>query len=316
MRCLLYTDPHFSQYSSIVRKRDNPYSLRLKNEIESISWAEEQADKYNCDKIICLGDFFDRADLNAEEITALQDITWSSKPHYFLVGNHEMGINDLSFSSAHLLKMIPDVQVIDKPDMICGFGYELIFLPYMLESNRKTISEYVNKVTSDFYRNTMITQEVKNRIILSHNDISGIRYGQIISKIGFDIKDIEDNCSLYINGHLHNQQQVSDKIFNLGNLTGQNFSEDAEKYNHCIGILDTATMKLDLIVNPYALNFYKLEMVEDYSYIKLKDKLETFSNAIVSLKIPQSKITEVKELLSTLTNIVEYRLISVNDVSD
>lgn len=44
--------------------------------------------------------------------------------------------------------------------------------------------------------------------------------GQFISKAGFDINDIEDNCDLFINGHLHNGSKITDKIFNVGNLTG------------------------------------------------------------------------------------------------
>ena len=52
----------------------------------------------------------------------------------------------------------------------------------------------------------MTTCEVKNRIILSHNDLAGLQLGKYISKTGFDINDIDKNCALFINGHLHNQE--------------------------------------------------------------------------------------------------------------
>ena len=44
-------------------------------------------------------------------------------------------------------------------------------------------------------------------------------------------------------------------------LQNSKYLEDAEKYSHTIGILDLNTMKLDLINNPYAFNFYKFEIL-------------------------------------------------------
>ena len=37
MKVLLYTDNHFSQYSSILRNRGERYSIRLENQIKSIN---------------------------------------------------------------------------------------------------------------------------------------------------------------------------------------------------------------------------------------------------------------------------------------
>ena len=71
MKILIVGDVHWSTYSSIVRSRGKKYSTRLENLINSVNWAERIADEENCDRIIYLGDFFDKADLTAEEITAL-----------------------------------------------------------------------------------------------------------------------------------------------------------------------------------------------------------------------------------------------------
>lgn len=107
MRILIYTDNHFSQYSSIVRSRGEEYSTRLENQIQSINWVESLAKEKGCDAIVHLGDFFDKPDLSSEEITAFKDINWAAKPHYFLVGNHEMGRNDLVYNSAEILNVAP-----------------------------------------------------------------------------------------------------------------------------------------------------------------------------------------------------------------
>ena len=68
-KALIYSDCHFSQYSSIIRSRGEKYSTRLHNLINSISWAEKLADSENCDEVFCLGETFD---LNKEKLTSLE----------------------------------------------------------------------------------------------------------------------------------------------------------------------------------------------------------------------------------------------------
>ena len=70
------------------------------------------------------------------------------------------------------------------------------------------------------------TQEIKYNIIVSHNDIK-MQYGMFESKEGFELDDINTNGQWFFNGHLHNCGKLGDRAYNLGNVTGQNFSEDA-----------------------------------------------------------------------------------------
>ena len=250
MKYFIFADPHWSSYSSIVRSRGEIYSTRLENLIKTINWIELEAQKQNCDAIICLGDFFDKSELNSEEITALQEIKWANMRHYMLVGNHEMGRNDLEISSAHLFALIPNVAVIDIPYMYNEQNNtSIMFLPYVLENNRKPLKEYFDGM-----------EHCENRIIFSHNDIAGIQLGNFVSTSGFSIKEIEENCNLFINGHLHNDTEIGNKIINVGNITGQNFSEDAFAHTHKALILDTDEKSLIPVVNPHAMNFYKLDL--------------------------------------------------------
>lgn len=311
-KILVFTDNHFAQYSSIVRNRGDKYSVRLENQIKSLNWITELAEERGCKMIICAGDFFDKSELNAEELTALQDTKWSTSiPYYFIVGNHEMGMNDLSTSSAHLLKMVPNARVIDKPYIDSGFGYELIMLPYVLESNRKPLKDYIDELENDYWQNMWTTQEVKHRVIISHNDISGIRYGQYESKIGFNIEEVNNCCDLYINGHLHNQQQINKKILNLGNLTGQNFSEDAEKFSHCAAIVDLENLNVELIDNPYALNFYKFDILSRDDFSNL-DKCK--EGAVLSIKTYQPLLADLKIAVAENKNIVSSRFITLPEL--
>lgn len=301
MRILLYTDNHFCTNSSIIRKNGEKYSIRLENQIKSVNWAEQLGIEKKCDMVIHLGDFFDKSELTAQELTALKEIKWNDLPHYFLVGNHEMGSADLQYNSLNALSKIG--RIINEPYYMSGFGYRIIFLPYILETNRKPLQYYIDSAIGDSWE----TQEVKNTIILSHNDISGLQYGQYISKQGFGVQEIYDSCNLFVNGHLHNQTQINDKMLNLGNLTGQNFSEDAFKYSHCVAILDTDTLKIDLINNPYAFNFYKLN-VNDEKDLDVFNKL--VAPTIITVSTPIDLVDKVKECISNFNNtIIESRVV-------
>ena len=297
MKIGIIGDVHWSKYSSIVRTRGKKYSERLENCIKSINWAEEITQ--GCDKIIYVGDFFDSSELNSEELTALKELVWNDSPHIFLVGNHELGLNDLSFSSAHLFDFRGGRVTIDKPCCTCFGNTEICYLPYIV-NNSGNIEDYLTK-PSDNYK----------RIIFSHNDIAGIQLGKYVSQSGFSIENIEANCDLFINGHLHNGNIIGDKIINIGNLTGQNFNENAFNYSHHIGILDTDTLTYELYDNPYAFNFYKLDTtVTPVDLTKLK------SNSVLTIKVSEENYDHYKTQVTNCDNIITSRFIIVSSNSD
>lgn len=303
---LFYTDPHWSQYSSIVRKRGVKYSQRLENLIVSINWAENLSKQLNCDMVICLGDFFDSPVLNSEELTALQELTWNtSVPHFFLVGNHESGLSSLQFNSTKAIER-EGFTIVDKPQrLVLDSKSSLYFLPYIIEENRKTLKKYMEELTED--------NPTSNNIILSHNDILGIRYGKFESKEGFDLKEIEQHASLYLNGHLHNGTFLNSKetILNLGNLTGQNFGEDAFKYGHYAATLNTDTMKLNFHDNPHAFNFHHVDVTNPNDLNKITN-LKT--NAVVTFRCKEEMLEQLKKAIPNFINIIEYKIVAYRDI--
>ena len=306
MKVLICGDVHYNQYTSIVRKRGDYYSSRLENLLWSINWVERTAHEQNAEKIIYLGDFFDRADLNAEEITAFRDIQWAKDiDHYFLIGNHETASHTLEYSSSHLLSSLElKFHVIDKPYYESGFGYRFIYLPYIFEKDRKPIKEYEKELLEGMIE----TQELKRTYIFSHNDIEGIQYGLFESKDGFEKQDILNNCDLFINGHIHNRGWVADsRILNVGNLTGQNFNEDALKYKHGVDILNTDTQSMEFIENPYALNFIKLDLIDS------KSNIPELNHLVLSVKCNKNSIDEIRNKLDSCKNIDCYKLIVASD---
>lgn len=298
MKILVFGDCHWSTYSSILRKRGLNYSVRLHNLIDSINWVEEQAIENHVDAVVGLGDFFDKETLNSEEITALKEIMWSDKEHYFLIGNHEMGRNDLFYSSTKIFDKY-NFHVIDAPiaKIFCKTLSTIAFIPYTLNPNYDILNNIYNSCSSG-----------EKIIIFSHNDIAGIQLGQFVSKSGFEIKDIEENCDLFINGHLHNGTKITDKIINLGNLTGQNFSEDAHIYKHNIMILDPATLEYKLIENPYAINFYKIDAINSTPI------LSNFKNAVITLKCYEKDAEYWENEIKKCPNIIESRVLIEREI--
>lgn len=274
MKVFVVGDVHWSQNSSVVRGMGRKYSVRLENLIESVSWAEEEAVRSGAGEMVYLGDFFDRPELNSMEITALREVRWNRLPHKVLVGNHDASVASLEYNSANVLSGI-GFDVIDKP-VSYRDGGGVMYLPYIPEADRKPLGDYIYEGT---------------RVIFSHNDIKGIRFGPCVSPVGFPIGDIEALGVLFVNGHLHNHCEVSKNVVDLGNLTGQNFSEDARAYPHVAMLLDLDTLEYEYRENPHALNFYKLEYPKDFP-IGLKP------NAVVSVKARRKDAEALKGILS------------------
>lgn len=299
MKICIYSDPHWSMTSSIFTQQGVKFSRRLENLLDSMNWVGQLAKSKNCDRIICAGDFFHKDTLNAEEITALKQINWTDIPKQFLLGNHELMKENQNMHSLNTIYGIGEI--IDSPKIEYIGNTNLIFVPYIDEDNKVPLRDIISQLSPNQYSKT---------IIISHNDIKGIRYGKYVSEMGFGIDEIESCCDLYFNGHLHNGAKVTNKIINIGNLTGQNFTEDGFKYKHGAYILDTDTLEYEFYENEKAVNFYKvfIDKVED---INIVDRLPIRS--IAKFYVKESLVTDLKTKLKDAFNLITYQLIVVPD---
>ena len=294
-------DIHWSTYSSILRKRGRKYSQRLNGLIKSVNWFENLSKKNKCDGEIFLGDTLDRPDLNAEEITALQDVKWNTIPKYFIVGNHESNINTLEYSSTKFFESI-DASVVSSTKKIeINDVFDFYLIPYITSDKIIKLKKYIDEESD------------KKKIVFAHQDIAGIQYGRFTSQSGFEVDDILDNCELFFDGHLHNAQVIRDKIYIAGILTGQNFNEDALKSKHYAYILtinDDGSASVESFVNPEAFNFYKLRF-ETSKDLKILDTLDSHSvvSAVCEEKLNNKLIKKIKEN----KNIVESRVVLFYD---
>ena len=297
MKVLIFSDVHWSAVSSLVTKYGKNYTVRLEHLISSMNWVNKLAVEQGCTCMICGGDMMDKSQCSDIELTALREINWNSLPCYFLCGNHESSVADLKFSSVKALESKHHF-IISSPQVLTINNINICFLPYIVESDRKPILEY--------FKNS----EDRN-ILISHNDIAGINYGVVESKIGFSIQELSNNFKLILNGHLHNSSWVANNILNIGSLTANNFTNDSKKYSYGCWILDTETYKLTFFENPYAFNFYKIDILEETDLEKLANLKQ---NAVISLKCLDSLVAKTKKIIDKNKNIIETRLVTVKPI--
>ena len=71
---------------------------------------------------------------------------------------------------------------------------------------------------------------------------------------------------------------INDKLILVGILSGQNFNEDASKFEHRVYILtiDDDKISIESFINPEAINFYKLR-IDKESDLKILDNLKNNS---------------------------------------
>lgn len=298
MRIAVCGDVHWSTISSIIRQRGNEYSERLENLITSVNWFENISKEYGCDLNIYLGDFFDRPDLNSQEISALTELKWNNNNKIFIVGNHEANLSSLDYSSTKVFNNInvQGVEIIDKVQTrSINDKLEFVFIPYTLFNESCDVSKFLNN-------------NGKKKIIFSHNDLSDIKYGKFITTTGISADSILNNrdCLFFINGHLHNHLVIDNKIIMPGNLTGQNFNEDALRFKHLIYIFDISDNEISYneIENPYGFKFYKLE-VNDKSDLDKLDILNKLS--VVSIACTKELYFTVEDKLKNL-GVKNYKL--------
>lgn len=287
MKIGLYADPHFSQNSGVLVGREGIYTKRLSNLVKSFKWMNKFFKEQGCSEIVCLGDLTDRPDLTAEEITALSEC--GIEDHTLIVGNHCRSDKSGEVSTLSLFKksfFSPTVWEIG-----CS---RILILPY-------------NSTVSD------LNSFGKVDIILSHNDLKGYDFGNHISTEGYDIQDILDNCQLFVNGHLHNGGWlIENRIVNLGQLTGINFSSCGGQWEPSVGIYDTETKTLTIHENPEALRFKK---VEKSTLTSLKNYIESLSDNphVVQVKVPEKISSSARKLLNQYDKVVASRILVVKD---
>lgn len=300
MKILIFSDVHWSATTSIVVARGERFSKRLQYLQKTLQWVNAVAKQNCCEAMVCAGDFFDKSSCSDQEITALKEIQWLSDiPYYFIVGNHESSVNSLEYSVTNALAT-NNIYIIDKPQSNQFDDCTLHFLPYVSQPDRRPLSEYLVKPTVSV-----------PQIVFSHNDIAGINYGGFISTAGFSCEQIQANCDIFLNGHLHNSQAISKKILNLGSVSAHNFTNDSARYAYGVWLLDTSAKALTFFENPHSLNFYKIQLHNQSDLAQLHNLKQ---QAVLSIKCTEELLSRARKLVMAKPNILQTRFTTVKQL--
>lgn len=269
----------------------------------------------NCEKVVCLGDMTDKPILTAEEISAMSRFVDCSND-IMIVGNHCR-----SDKSGKLNTLRSTFNfVISEPTIIkTSDNIHILLLPY--NSTVCNLSE-------------IIREQGPVDIILSHNNIKGYTLGGHIITSGYDLQDITNNCKLFINGHLHNGGWViKNKVINLGQLSGMNFSSCGGEWEPSVGILDTSTLEITIYENPVAYRFKKVQfstLVELKNYLdnlpskvnmyKFNNEVSEFAEYddnrceyVLQIKVPEKIAESSRKLISQYSQVISSRILTIHD---
>ena len=243
-----FTDPHFSLTSSILNMRSGyEYSARLDLLIKSFEFMYKEFRNREVEAIICGGDLMDSDIIKSEEGSALSKaLSYNTDiPEYFLLGNHEKKDDAGRFNSIALLSNFSHRRIIDKPTRLDIGGIKISFLPYNKEIDN--CYEEIEKIPAD--------------LLVSHMNFNGMNIGKsFVFDDGIDMDRILNNFKLVINGHIHNADKYADgRIYNIGSLFGTGFGDDYHFNYPGMVILDTETLELEHIDNPYAVTFHVIK---------------------------------------------------------
>lgn len=299
MKILLYTDPHISTNSSIVTGKmdgqEHPrYSARLDKCISTFNWINKIATDNKVDQIICLGDLVDQSKLSAEELSAIGESHIES--HTILIGNHDVSSLDGYFNSCNLYG-----RAIISPQVIKYDDFNLVYLPWSKEI--VDLNRLCEGLSPD------------RTIILSHNDLKGIYYGNYMSQYGYDIRDILQNCNLFINGHLHVGKWIQkNRIMNLGTITGLNFNNVGGWTGFAL-MIDTSNNKFKLtwFENPYAFIFYDSKIT---SRLQLSDFMRSLDKTrfnVIQLRVPKNLVDVTRDTVERNKSICFSRILTLHE---
>lgn len=294
MKIGIYADPHFSQTSSIIVGKQGEFTGRLDNLIKSFKWMNKFFKDNDCKIVFCLGDMTDKPVLTAEEITAMSRC--GIEDHHLIVGNHCRSDQSGEMNSLSIFnKVYYKPRIVEIPSEVNPFPTKILILPY--SSTPYDLTEFADKVD----------------IILSHNDIKGYDYGSHVSTSGYDLHDIMERCTLFINGHLHNGGWlVKDRIMNLGQLSGMNFSSCGGEWEPSVGILDTDKVRIDIYENPEAYRFKKIEV---RTLPQLKGYLSNLPQGhyVIQAKVPEKIVQSSRKVLDQCDMVVASRLLTIHE---
>ena len=259
--------------------------------VDTFRWMYDVFKDNNVSCIVNCGDLFDSYRLKAEEISAMAEaLSYNTGiPEFHVLGNHEILDKRRDFYATALLDNYSNIEVINTPTKT---DMGISFLPYMSWEDARDAIPFI-----------------KNRILFSHVDIEGSRVTpQYLLDSGVESCYLSECFNLVINGHIHGYQKLRDNVYNIGATASLSFS-DSEESIPGIAIIDTDSLRITRIPNPYAIRFISAPSDVGNIYDSFCDNLEKSGyRYVVRAKVAEKEKPEVENLFKSCDSIVSYRI--------
>lgn len=230
MRVGIYADPH------ITKRMGSLQDHWEKSVIHTFEYMYDMFDRLGVDKVICLGDMFDKAVLEARSVNLVNRVTeiMNSRIYttYLLLGNHE--IDSVENNILEYFDGLAGVIPVTRLTTVGPF----LFIPYG------------ESISSDEFN----THGAKYAV--THHDFYGVELagGKVRASFGDDPNLMKD-FKIVFNGHIHTQSELGN-ILNAGSVLCSQHGVLREGEFPRFYIYDTDRETLESFYNPHSLVYW------------------------------------------------------------
>jgi DNA repair exonuclease SbcCD nuclease subunit len=234
----IITDTHAG-----VRSDNHAYYDYFKKFYDNIFF--NYIDNHHIDTVLHLGDIVDRRKfINYVSLERFREdfigpITDRGLDFHVLVGNHDIPYRNSSKLNAMDL-LFDDLNVYKDPTEVEIHGRKMLFLPWITPENYNETMEKINASECE--------------IALGHLEILGANMGAGMSSKNGINTGIFKKFKKVLSGHFHTRSRM-ENIFYIGNPYHLYWNDFADERGFTI--LDTETLEMELIKNPYTI-FHKV----------------------------------------------------------
>ncbi len=279
-RILFCTDLHFGahEYSETF----------IEYQFACVRWMYEQAEKYNIDKIIFLGDVFDkRRSINLKILeNVYKNFGNNDFEHLLLLGNHDVYYkNDNAINSLDIL--FPNSKVFTTlPTEIDIGNKKFLMVPWINKENYEKSLKIIKDSTADY--------------LCGHLDMAGIELIRgFVSEIDSVPQKILQKFDRVFSGHYHLFSEKENIMYfgSLCQLTWNDYKE--KKY---IGIFDSEKDELELVENPLTY-FEKIKIKDDKDIVQIRLNIEQYKDKMIKLYLYTERNIKVEKIISAIVDI-------------
>ena len=280
-KILIIGDLHLSDnlsYNDYIRGGRDEEKQKILNFI-----VEEASD---CDKIIMLGDQFDRKNNSS---TVIKEFTkflerFNDKEIYIIAGNHEKRSDGTS--ALDYLKEIKNRRWRIVTDKIENIG-DINFVPYFTKAELEV-------KTNETGTKKIMKQLESNKILVVHYAISDSMTvsgcsTNLFDEIVLNRKDLQKKYQLIIGGHIH-KPDVKDNVLIAGSI----FTKEVGEIEKFVYKIDEETLKIKEIKLPCR-EIHKIENPEIKDFKKIST--ESIVKIIITDPKLKSKVDDIKKEL-------------------